>query len=271
MELKAEILDVTPGIAGAWLACNLHNRPIKKRSIAAISRDLTNGNWHPNNDAITFDENGILLNGQHRLTAVVDTGRTMPDVLVMYNVPAASQDTMDQGAKRSLADVLYLDGEQNCRDLASTIRLCSFWDDGHRKQNKQQITIAEAKQYLHAHPELRNYVQHAAMIAYHTLLPRSVAALAQHILYPIDSVDADWFFHRFQSAENHQKTEPIFELREHLRRTRQNIHGRRPRVNTELEMALIIKAWNAYRNGEKIIQLRWRAGGAAPETFPTPI
>jgi len=34
--------------------------------------------------------------------------------------------------------------------------------------------------------------------------------------------------------------------------------------------ALVIKAWNAYRDGAPVRQLKYRIGGANPEKFPEP-
>lgn len=33
--------------------------------------------------------------------------------------------------------------------------------------------------------------------------------------------------------------------------------------------ALVVKAWNAYRTGRPVTNLRWRSGGSSPEAFPT--
>jgi hypothetical protein len=62
--------------------------------------------------------------------------------------------------------------------------------------------------------------------------------------------------------------DPVLALRELLLRDAA-IHGK-SRMSDVLVLALTIKAWNAYRAGEPVSLLRWRAGGHAAEEFPEP-
>jgi len=45
----------------------------------------------------------------------------------------------------------------------------------------------------------------------------------------------------------------------------------RSKITADLAVALTIKAWNAYREGDPVRALSYRRGGASPETFPTPV
>jgi len=45
----------------------------------------------------------------------------------------------------------------------------------------------------------------------------------------------------------------------------------RDRMRADVIIALVLKAWNAYRSGETIQLLRFKVGGAHPEKFPEPI
>ena len=98
---------ITPEFAVEALKHNTNNRNITMPRVEAYVRDMTNGNWTVSYDPIAFDENGRLLNGQHRLTAVVRS-----NVAVwMYVVRNAERETVfDRGFMRTTANSLLMRG-----------------------------------------------------------------------------------------------------------------------------------------------------------------
>jgi hypothetical protein len=105
----AEIVLVTPAIASAMLAKNPKNRNLKPWRVKGFAETMQRGEWEINNDAIGLNAMGELLNGQHRLTAVVATGLAQR-FLVAYGLTNESQLTMDIGARRGYADHLVMQG-----------------------------------------------------------------------------------------------------------------------------------------------------------------
>ena len=110
------IMKITPVIAEEWKSRNIeNNRRLKPHTVAKYAVDMRNGNWGLNPDAIAFDENGTLFNGQHRLDAIIKSGKTI-DAFVVFNFPLVTKDFlhMDIGAKRSFRDMIrtgYSDDE----------------------------------------------------------------------------------------------------------------------------------------------------------------
>lgn len=82
------VIKVTPEMAAAWLAKgNPKNRKINDARVNAYARDMKKGKWCASPlSAIGFDRSGMLLNGHHRLHAVVKSGVTI-DLVVFDNVP----------------------------------------------------------------------------------------------------------------------------------------------------------------------------------------
>lgn len=68
-----ETVTVTPEMAERWLADNPHNRPIRKERVEELCEKIRSGKWRPSPPIEVFDT-GRLWNGQHRLTAIVQTG-----------------------------------------------------------------------------------------------------------------------------------------------------------------------------------------------------
>lgn len=118
--MKITRMYVTPEIAEKMLAVNTNNRPLSKNILTAYSRDLKAGKWTESTDAVAIGADNVLYNGQHRLTAIVQTGVAVW-LLVATGVPPESRMTMDAGWKRSAgANYLMQTGEHNAQRLFET-------------------------------------------------------------------------------------------------------------------------------------------------------
>lgn len=71
------IMDVTPELASEWLKKNYKNRSLSHDRIKQYTLAMISGNWVLTHQGIAFDDAGNLLDGQHRLQAVVKSGVTV--------------------------------------------------------------------------------------------------------------------------------------------------------------------------------------------------
>ena len=112
----------TPAVAKAILETqNGGNRPIRKRTVDFLASEMTLGEWQPASaDAICFDPQGNLINGQHRLSAVVQSGVTV-SMLVGRNIPEEAFQVIDRGTKRSTGDDLHKIGATNYNQIAAFV------------------------------------------------------------------------------------------------------------------------------------------------------
>lgn len=94
--ITAEVRKVTPELAKTWLGTTEKNRTFRKSRVAQYAADMKAGRWQLNGEAIKFDKNGHLLNGQHRLHAVVRADTTVP-MLVISGLDPETRTTMDSG------------------------------------------------------------------------------------------------------------------------------------------------------------------------------
>lgn len=269
-DTNIKVTTVTPELAEAWLGKNTHNRNIRQRVVSDYARDMANGDWNWNGEAIKFAADGTLVDGQHRLHAIVKSEVPIK-MLVVHGVSMESQHTMDTGAKRKVSDALKLRGEKNYTHLAAGIRGCILWDEGARSfggGGGRGVTVSEAFRYLDDHPELKEYAAMHAPINAGCKIPTAVSIPAMKVLYGIDYEDAQHFFSRLASDEGHYKGEPIYALRKAL--MVENDKAKIGRTTT-WKFAVLIKAWNKYRMGDACHVLTYRPGGAIPEKFPEPI
>lgn len=101
--MRAMWVLVTPEMALRWLDGNTGNRRIRAKVLARYVNDMRHGRWTPNSTAISIATNGRILNGQHRLTAVMQSGATV-GMWVMTGMPEDSYVNEDRGAGRTYAD-----------------------------------------------------------------------------------------------------------------------------------------------------------------------
>lgn len=80
-----------------------HQRPIRISHIESLAGDMTRGEWDFTGEPIIFDDNGQLIDGQHRLEAVLLSGVSL-DFVVTRGVAAKSYRNIDRGVTRSVAD-----------------------------------------------------------------------------------------------------------------------------------------------------------------------
>lgn len=272
MPVEYERRDITPDLAAKWLATvNTHNRNLRPDRVASYARDMAAGEWLENGDSIRFDEAGVLLDGQHRLAAIVQADVSIP-VLVVTGLPMRTQDTMDNGLHRKLSDVLTLRGETNTDLLAAVIRRAkSFTEHADSPmrgfaRHKSVYTTTECLEFLHQHPELRAYSKASKNISKPSFIPAATVAVAYWLFASIDEGDAHEYMAQVSEGANLDSSDPVFLLRKRAVQMQRET-GRYP---GHIYLALMIKAWNAYRMGQKLTVLSYRSGGASPEPFPEP-
>lgn len=89
------------------------NLPITARHnqthVNRLAREIKAGRWQLTHQGIAFDSGGILIDGQHRLWAIIEAG-TPVRLRVFYNEPPENRHVLDSGERRSNLDILRITG-----------------------------------------------------------------------------------------------------------------------------------------------------------------
>jgi hypothetical protein len=265
-EIESGIAMVSPARAEEILVRNTRNRNLRRDYVSKLAGAMTRGEWVVNGEPIQLAEDGTLLNGQHRLSAVVEAGVTVP-MLIVQGLPAKSRQTMDAGTRRNLSDVLALHGEKDTTNLAAAIGLVHRYRNGERmdKNGRTAPTPAEALLLLEREPEIRGYVAFARSLFRPTRMRVSVGAALAYLFDEVDEGEGTQFFELLRESDQQPAGSPIRALRSILDRTR--IH-RSYKISNYILSGMTIKTFNAWREGRDIAVLSFRPGGATSEPFP---
>lgn len=262
---NTRIVNVTPKLAEKWLGRNTYNRHHRSHVVALYARDMAAGAWQLNGETIKFATDGTLLDGQHRLLAVVESGATV-SMLVVEGLPTEAQDTVDVGSKRTAADQLALHGEQYGVALASITRRAIAWQRSgcrempRRGSSGQSATNHELFVAIEQDPSLRLAARFASDNK--TALPNSLLGFSWWVLVRIDADDAEEFFFGLIHGEELVRDNPVLHLRDKLAELR----AATARTPDHVLVALVFKAWNVFRLRGQMKSLRYSSN----ERFPVP-
>lgn len=255
--IQVEIEYVTPEIAGEWLSKNSRNRNLTKSKVATYARDMAEGHWQITGEAIKFNTDGVLSDGQHRLHAIVKSGATVP-LLVVRGIAPEAQSVMDTGKKRSASDALGLQGHVNTNLLAATCRLAINYQAKGFSDTRNlgsESTNTEILEFADKHLELTEAVTKANSGKKSVDLSPSVLALAIWRTGQIAPDDSDIFFAKLMNNHTDGPGDPVHTLIDRLASARrQGI-----RLNASDQLSLTFRAWNAWREGKKLLKMPTRS------------
>jgi len=272
------IQEVTPKQAQAWLEGNVDNRNLREPRVVNLAGILQRGEWELTGDALVFDSDGTLLNGQHRLTAVV-VAQVPARFLVLRGVPPKAQEVMDTGLKRTLSDQLQRRQVPYYTYVSSAL----FWL--HRMEYSEATGIAHYaepslrpsfRQLLKLYDENPELAEEAPKIGRHVnnLKVRAGATLAvYHRLKKIDDEnienEVDIFFENWVTGAGLRANDAIWRLREWCLEdaAKRHTRGRAPDYRF---VAYVLTAWNKWREGEPVRQLKWTYTPTSRMAWPVP-
>lgn len=258
--MKVEIIELTPGRAKVYLSNNKNNRNVSLDQVNFNAGQMKRGEWLENGEAIIIDRNGEIKDGQHRLLAVVKANYSYRAVIVT-GVDPGVMSTIDTGVNRKLSDVLKLEGFKSSTQLAGIIMTINRFslDKKHdaltsinrgysRLSNKGGLAYAKKnRKYL---LELNKHTNTLYAKQPINFITPSKTALLMHILAPNDPQNPlVTSFMKELLGITTQEYNGVAYVRKLGQQAKQN----RTPLNRLYFLALIIKAWNLYIQGDPAV------------------
>ena len=261
---QLQTITLTPELAVTLLERNGLNRPLNEQHVSRIARQIKSGKWRFNGDSIKIADTEDILDGQHRLWAVIEAKKPVETVIV-YGIQREAFSTIDTMRKpRSGSDVLALCGNPRHR---ATVAQALVWLLRYRRnilqdyqQPKNRIENSDIEECYASNggivqaaertSKLRRIANPALLTFLYYIIVNRNAELAERMVRTLEypsavGIDDPFFCLRSYFLSDHQK-------------------AKMPLVT----IALTIKAANAAVNNQKIKILNWRNQGERPEPFP---
>lgn len=268
--MHTKTVEVTPELAQKMLTAMGPNRKITRGRVMQYAKDMKANLWRENGETLKFGADGVLIDGQHRLEAVVIADKSIP-FLVAYDLDEKAFDTIDTGKARTSGDVLSVMEKQNAQAIASAIRQQVLFERG----------IFTGSPHGFSAKNMKSLVTNHDVVACFKRLPKYEAIVStfynryysQRLFSP--SIGC-LFLYQFSEQNDEKATEffmivcgkldapfenPARLLRERLLNNRISKRKYTPKYIA----AIIIKAWVAFRDGKRPKELRF----GEDDNFPT--
>jgi hypothetical protein len=283
--IVAKILEISPEQAMKWLNITekaiakneFKNRPISQSTVDTYVHEIKSGNWKVNGETVKITHTGVVVDGQHRLWSIFESGMIVESLVVKATDEESSRalidsfETIDRGRTRTVGHILAIEGEKHSREMAAALNWL------HRYRNmimtsgttgRGSLTGSEARELLEREPGLRDSLM--VMDYVRKLISPSVMVFAHYIFSQEHPDLAKLFMMQLGEGTGLSKSDPVYALREKLLVRRTQIK-KAPMLEV---LAWTFKAWHATIMGRTFKEprhLHWRRQSTelkAGEDFP---
>ena len=259
--IETKLVNITPEYALQLLGKNGSNRKLSLSHVANLASAMARGEWQLNGESIKIAECGTLLDGQHRLSAIVKN-KSATEIFVVSGLPIESFHTINVGAKaRTASDVLSIAGEKNHHELAAGARTFKAWEMNKSapKFKASGITVAEIEDVIKRNPDLRIFASYKKR-ELKKLLGGGTLCFLSYVFHKVNNEKASSFFDGLANGASLNSGSPVLMLRDRLIANSFS-HAK---LNRDAVIALSIKAFNAHHLNRDVGVLRY----SESEKFP---
>lgn len=244
-EPHAEVVALTPVLAALLLERNPVNRPIGKYNAETLRADVAGGRFTFNGESIVVSNTGVLLDGQHRCSIVIETRATITTVMV-FGPKEEARYTIDIGKPKTAANFLHMKGFVDTNNMAAVVALLleygrtqTLTHGGSARATKTEIVNA-----AHNYPGLEKSILITGGATKQRLGSRSVLAFCHYLFKRKAGAEAaDEFMRLLIDNDGLRKGSAIHTLRRRL-------EGFDRGIRADQRAEVIFKCWNAWRRGE---------------------
>lgn len=249
-----EVKTITPPLAELMLAHNESNRPLRRQKIDQHIRNLQEKNFILTHQGIAFSRDGQLNDGQHRLTAIVESGIPAP-MTVTFGCVREEFEVIDQGGLRTSADIIHIKGRDHPRIRASVAaRVLSFEEKDTKHLTAQKITNYEASLNQELMDDSCQYGVKARKIAPPATIGLAYYHIASNTSQGKEKISLFW--DSFISGASLPASSPILKIRNLL--VEGHDFGQKSGTQRAIkEAAAIVLAWNAWIEGSRFTKGKW--------------
>lgn len=259
IQIRSTYVEMTPELAQKYLDTQIHNRNINYGWVASLAQTINKGLWIPDGNSIKMDDAGHLIDGQHRLLAVIRSGKTVP-MEVKSGFPHDAIFVIDAFTKpRSVADILTLAGVKNSALIGGGIRV--FVDEMGGGGRSCRVSPSYIKMVYEESPDMWQRIASLANLSRRDhknqikLLPTSsIAGWAGYLIIMREhSYEKVEEFFTMLCSTSEARNVSVEKLRKVLLRNAVSSK----KYTYSVIRSLVAKTWNAYVTGKTIKCLKF--------------
>lgn len=242
--MNLRVVQVTPDVASRILEGNVNNRPLRRRTVERYMREMEAGRWELSPYPVSVGADGVLVDGQHRLTAVVKSGCTV-QMMVAYDVPHSAMQYIDTGAPRSVGDVIRVtSGKRNGARMQSLAGVWLMLEGEHPRKWQAR----EVEEYCEKYKLGFDW---ATGVTLRRDFRSALIVGSLSWVYEMNSESVDEFYELVTVGDGLRRDTPEHRLREWLLVNRAQ-GGRRSRTDTAFR---VFNALHAFIEGRQVKKL----------------
>lgn len=270
LPIEIYLVNMTREAAAEILKTNTKGqRTISQGAVGKYASDMGTGDWYFNGAPVLISDKNELLDGQHRLSAIIESGEPQL-LLVVRGVTAEVMATIDAGRGRTYADILKIREYANHSYLAGlTAKVWHWWHGNYGASNVARVQEPTHLGSAPSHAQ-RDYWWKRVEDAYDVSLPAATTfgltaarkmtqaqmtgispgnySLAWLVLSTIDKYTRDEFFNELlDGPENANTGNPIQALRNRLLRLRP-----REQFDATDQLDALFTTYNAWSRGVQL-------------------
>ncbi len=257
-------MTITPAMAEEMLVYNTDNRPLSAATVKKYKGEIERGRWMQTGVPIIFSTTARLLDGQNRLNACVEAGKSFVND-VRFGITDEAFAFIDRGKTRTAADIFAIHGVPNYTQIASATRWVWQYD------NNLMTGISSGWGYLNPDELYEFYLLHQKMQAgipicnaftKSGLLPPSLALFLHYVCARKSCQQADEFYLDVAlGVDRRRSASPEYKLHQLLVKNAANER----KLHRIALSAVCINAWNAMRLGRKSFDTGFAVGVRFPK------
>lgn len=258
--VSVTLKTITPALAEEFLSKNVKNRKILESQVDFYARQMKAEQWKLTGDSIKFSNEGALLDGQHRLRAIIKLGQPV-DMFVAEGLDSDSFEVLDTGKLRTAGDVLSVFGVEKANNIGAIVRFIILFKRGSKTSwtKTDSPSHTDIVNFVSKHPNLNEILDFVHKV-YRDFryLQTSILGGLYFLFAEKNQTKADEFFEQYRTGLELTKTSPVYLLRDRFLRDQTN----KLKLTRRDKIMLFIIAWNSFVSNKPMQHLK------LPEKFP---
>jgi hypothetical protein len=271
INLKSLIKTITPAVAKEMLKTNVgNNRTADHSHVVNLAHQMRLGQWMMNGAPIVIDELGNVIDGQHRLMAIIKSQCSIP-MLIIAGVKSESFMTIDTGKKRSPGNMFQISGIKSGTASAAAVAnvinyrraIAANKGNGGSLNTGIRPSAQDLIAEYNANPEVYSSAVKMAGRLKKICAPSVASTLYSLAVieggHPIEKAESFWL--KMMDGDNLAKNDPILVFRNKLIDNKNS----KAKLHFTDQLMVGIKAWNAHVLGRSISYLKTSINESCPK------